>query len=154
MITAPTTPQLIEVVRAELATSIAPMVGDQRTKVALQMVDQVLATLAVRAEHEIEWMVDESEAIYGIATEALQKLGDEAGLADLVAEVGDRPRESSLSEVTARYHRATELLSVLLGLTFDGPADLHERAVALLNVRLGHELEVMGDFRPIGRGAD
>src|SRR5438552_2404757 len=54
MITRPTSAQLIDEVRRELSSNVAPQVADPQTQGSLQMVDHILATLAVRAEHEID----------------------------------------------------------------------------------------------------
>src|SRR5581483_1262354 len=63
MITRPTTAQLLEVIRRELADNVRPAVSDQQVLTSLHMVDHMLSALAVRADHELGWMAEEMAAI-------------------------------------------------------------------------------------------
>ena len=59
MLTRPTTPQILEDCRRELAEVIAPAVEDPAVAISLSMLDEVLRNCAVRAAHEIAWMHEE-----------------------------------------------------------------------------------------------
>jgi hypothetical protein len=154
MITRPTTGQLIEVVRRELAERVAPAVTDPQVTTSLQMVDHILATLARRAEHETEWMTDEMAAIETVG----QRVAD-SGLpgAPAVAEAlrafrAGRGAGRSTAEITEDYNAATEVLSRCVEATFAAGADLRDAVTGLLDQRLAHETDVIGaDFQLVGR---
>jgi hypothetical protein len=154
MITRPTTAQLIDVVRRELAERVAPAVTDPQVTISLQMIDHILRTLAVRADHEAGWMVEEMAAI-----EALGEQVAGSGLpgAAAVTEALDAFRSGrsagrSTAEITDDYNAATEVLSRCVEATFAAGGELWEAVAGLLDERLAHETEVIGpDFQLVGR---
>ena len=153
MITRPTSAQLIEEVRRELASNVAPQVTDPQVQGSLQMVDHILATLAVRAEHEIEWMLDEIDDISGV----VGRVAASADAPPSVREALDALKTSaygsrSLSDVTARYALASEALSRAIEATVATTGPLHDEVNALLDRRLEHETDVIGEFQLVARG--
>jgi hypothetical protein len=154
MISRPTTAQLIEVVRRELAERVAPAVTDPQVTTSLQMVDHILATLAVRAEHEAGWMAEEMASIEAVG----QRVAD-SGLpgAPAVADAlrafrARRGAGRSNAEITDDYNAATEVLSRCVEATFAAGGDLRDAVAGLLDQRLAHETDVIGaDFRLVGR---
>ena len=154
MISRPTTPQLLAVVRRELAEKVGPAVTDPQVATSLRMVDHILSTLAVRAEHELGWMGEEMAAI--------DEVGDRVAASGLpgatpVAEAlttfrSQRASGLHAAEITDDYNRATEVLSRCVEATFSNSGELWAAVSALLDQRLAHETEVIGeDFQLVGR---
>jgi len=154
MITAPTTAQLIEVVRRELAERVAPAVADPQVATSLQMVDHILATLAVRAGHELGWMVEEMAAVEAVGRRvAASGLSGAPAVAEaLEAFESGRSAGQSAVAVTGDYNAATEVLSRCIEATFSAEGPLRDEVTALLDQRLAHETAVIGpDFQLVGR---
>ena len=154
MITRPTTAQLIEVVRRELAERVAPAVTDPQVTTRLQMVDHILRTLAVRAEQEAGWMAEEMAAIEAVGEQVADSgLPGALTVAEALAAFrAGRGAGRSTAEVTDDYNAATEVLSRCLEATFAARGDLRDAVIGLLDQRLGHETDVIGpDFQLVGR---
>ncbi len=154
MITRPTTAQLIGVVRRELAERVAPAVTDPEVTTSLQMVDHILRTLAVRAEHEAGWMAEEIAAIEAVGEQvADSRLTGALAVAEALAAFrGGRSAGRSTAEISDDYNAATEVLSRCLEATFAAEGDLRDAVIGLLDQRLGHETDVIGaDFQLVGR---
>jgi hypothetical protein len=153
MITRPTSAQLIDEVRRELSSNVAPQLTDPQAQGSLQMVDHILRTLSVRAEHEIEWMLEEIDDISSV-------VGRFAASADAprsVKEALDALEASasgsrSLSDVTTRYALASEALSRAIEATVATPGPMRDPVNALLDRRLEHETDVIGEFQLVARG--
>lgn len=153
MIARPTTPQLLQTIKAELNDKIAPVLTDPTHIVAVQMMSSILDSLSVRTAHEIAWMIDEANATESAAADYLAAHPSATGVAAaLAAYRAIRTPGLHLAEVGAAYDSAAELLSCLADAAFaDGsPADV--RAVErLVEQRLGNELTVVGNFQAVGR---
>jgi len=153
VITRPTSGQLIEEVRRELSTNVAPQVTDPQAQGSLQMVDHILATLAVRAEHEIEWMLDEIDDISAVVGRVAASADAPPSVREALDTLHASPYGSrSLSDVTARYALASEALSRAIEATVATPGPLRDSVNALLDRRLEHETDVIGEFQLVGRG--
>jgi hypothetical protein len=154
MITRPTTTQLLEVVRRELTEKVAPAVTDPQVATSLHMIDHILHTLAVRADHELGWMAEEMAAIESVGERvAASALPGAAAVGEALAEFRSR-RAGGLhaAEVTEDYNRATEVLSRSVEATFGDDGPLRVEVSALLDQRLAHETDVIGeDFQLVGR---
>jgi hypothetical protein len=153
VITRPTSAQLIDEVRRELSSTIAPQVTDPQAQGSLQMIDHILGTLAVRAEHEIAWMTEEIAEI----SQVVGRVAAEPGSPPSVGSALDELRSSGdgsllLSDVTSRYALASEALSLAIEATVATPGALHDEVNALLDRRLEHETDVIGEFQLVGRG--
>jgi hypothetical protein len=152
MIAQPTTERLIEVVRQELRDNIAPrMADDGPTTAALQMVDQVLETLARRAAHEIAWMTEEIAELTAIGERAAALLPPGSRTTEAVAALGAAdPTSLHLDDVAARYSLASEILACA---TEEVPAGSELRAAveAALDTRLLREQDIIGEFQLVGR---
>jgi len=154
MITRPTTAQLIEVVRRELAERVAPAITDPQVSTSLQMIDHILRTLAVRAEQEAGWMAEEIAAIEAVGQQVADSglPGASAVAEGLAAFRAGRGAARSTAEITDDYNAATEVLSRCLEATFAADGDLRDAVIGLLDQRLGHETAVIGsDFQLVGR---
>ena len=154
MITRPTTAQLLEVVRRELAERVAPAVTDPQATTSLQMIDHILRTLAVRADHEAGWMAEEMAAIESLAERVA---GSDLPGAAAVTEALDAFRSGrstghSTADITEDYNAATEVLSRCVEATFTAGGELRSAVDTLLDQRLAHETAVIGpDFQLVGR---
>jgi hypothetical protein len=154
MITRPTTAQLLGVVRTEIAERVAPAVTDPQVATSLQMIDHILSTLIVRADHELGWMAEEMQAIQSVGSRVAESaLPGARQVGEALAEfVTGRSTSLHAAEVTEDYNRATEVLSRAVEATSAHRGDLRDTVLELLAARLAHEESVIGDFQLVGRG--
>lgn len=157
MITRPSTAQIVAAVRRELADVIAPEVTSPHAVASLQMLDNVLHNLEVRAGHEIAWMREEAALLEAETAAALDRLADDHR-PRAVAEALDayrRGRTGGLhyDDVQADYDRASEAFArVVEAAVYGDDPHLREHVTGLLQARLARELEIMGEFGFVGRG--
>jgi len=152
MLSRPTTEQILLDCCRELMTNVLPSLTDATAQVSVIMVETVLRNTAVRAAHEVAWMRDETADIEAYAREvAAQAPGTtlETALAALAA----APRDSlHLDDVVEAYCRAGNALSAALETAVaSGLAPLIQRGEEILDVRSGHETDVMAGWSPTGR---
>ena len=152
MLSRPTTEQILLDCCRELMTNVLPSLTDATAQVSVIMVETVLRNTAVRAAHEVAWMRDETADIEAYAREvAAQAPGTtlETALAALAA----APRDSlHLDDVVEAYCRAGHALSAALETAVaSGLAPLIQRGEEILDVRSGHETDVMAGWSPTGR---
>ena len=152
MLSRPTTEQILLDCCRELMTTVLPSLTDATAQVSVIMVETVLRNTAVRAAHEVAWMRDETADIEAYAREvAAQAPGStlETALAALAA----APRDSlHLDDVVEAYCRAGNALSAALETAVaSGLAPLIQRGEEILDVRSGHETDVMAGWSPTGR---
>ena len=76
MITRPTTQQLLDDCARELRESIMPRVTDAAARVQLEMMEQVLASCALRSAHELAWMAEECDETIAYAVAVRDELAD------------------------------------------------------------------------------
>ena len=153
MITTPTIPQLLATIRDELESVVLPHLDDATARVNVQMMQAVLNQLIERSEHEIAWMHDEMTAIEAAAERLTPNLGDTTALDEAIGEFrSKRASTMLLSEVTADYQRACEVLSRLGEAAYaagDGAA--MDEVQALIDSRLATEHAAIGEFIAVGR---
>ena len=152
MLSRPTTEQILLDCCRELMTNVLPSLTDATAQVSVIMVETVLRNTAVRAAHEVAWMRDETADIEAYAREvAAQATGTtlETALAALAA----APRDGlHLDDVVGTYCRAGNALSAALETAVaSGLAPLIQRGEEILDVRSGHETDVMAGWSPTGR---
>jgi hypothetical protein len=152
MLSRPTTEQILLDCCRELMTNVLPSLTDATAQVSVIMVETVLRNTAVRAAHEVAWMREETADIEAYAQEvAAQAPGTtlETALAALAA----APRASlHLDDVVETYCRAGNALSAALETAVaSGLAPLIQRGEEILDVRTGHETDVMAGWSPTGR---
>jgi hypothetical protein len=146
MKTQPSVVQVLAVVRDELSTAVAPA-ADAHHRKLLGMIDHLLQTIQVRAEHEIEWMVSHTRSVVALAESA-----DKAGTAspevvDALNRYREQRRESlRTSDVTANYALAAGILSAILEATVSKEDDVSAEARALLQADVSHGVDIVGDF--------
>ena len=75
----PSVAALATAIREQLSTAIAPALADDGQKKLLAIIDHLLSTIAVRAEHEIDWMVAHTADVVELA----QRRGIDDGRAPL-----------------------------------------------------------------------
>ena len=153
MITKPTSVQLLEEVRGTLALTIAPAVADPQVQASLQMIDHILAAVAVRAENEIAWMMEEIDDVQRVVGRVAESVADSASVRealDALQTAGDPGL--ALSSVTLRYALASEALSRAVEATMSSAGLLRDEVSALLDRRLAHETDIIGEFQLVARG--
>lgn len=136
MLSRPTTDKILVGIARDLREQVLPHVNDEPAKVALGMIDQILANLAVRAEHEIAWMHEE---VAQIAATAQRDAGSPASL--------------HLGDVVAWYGAASRWLSEGIENAY---ASCDQAQIntwrALIEARSAHEQRIMGTLNLVGRG--
>ena len=152
MITRPTTDTLIGDCCRELTEAILPALTDETIRLRLVMTETVLRNAAVRAAHEIAWMLAETSALMAYAAEVAVRHPSEP-LRAAMAAVEASPRDSlHLADVAGRYERAGQAFEKALAAAQEaGAADLVAQARELLRDRIATEKEVMAAYAVVGR---
>jgi hypothetical protein len=148
----PTTEQILLDCCRELMTNVLPSLTDATAQVSVIMVETVLRNTAVRAAHEVAWMRDETADIEAYA-HAVAAQAPGTALETAFAALAAAPRDSlHLDDVVETYCRAGNALSAALETAVaSGLAPLIQRGEEILDVRSGHETEVMAGWSPTGR---
>lgn len=147
MMSTPTVAQLVTAIRAQLSEVVAPAVEDPAAGRVLGMVDHLLQTIAVRAEHEIEWMVAHVEDVVGLAEEFVDGEGGSESI-DLALNRyrAEHRRSLSTSAVTENFALANGVLSAILETTVSEDGPLARRARDLMRRDVAHAVDIVGDF--------
>lgn len=152
MIPRPTTDDLIADCCRELTEQILPGLTDATLQVRLVMTETVLRNAAVRAAHEIAWLRDETEALYGYATVVAQR-HPSPDLGSGLAAVDAGPRDSlHLADVVTVYDLAGRAFEAALAAAQDaGATDLVATVRRLLHDRVETEKRIMATYAVVGR---
>jgi hypothetical protein len=153
VISRPSCSRLLEVVRAELQSTVAPAITDPGVAAVLAMIDSVLQNVGARCDHEVAWMRDEIAEIEDAAREVIDA-GVDAGsrVTDALAQLrGNRSPSDHTAAVQAEYDLAGEVLSRALEATLPLEGALRQRVRSVLEHRLRREVEIRGNFTVIGR---
>jgi ubiquinone biosynthesis protein UbiJ len=151
VITQPTTARILEVVRQELAENVLPVTTDVQAQASLQMIDHILVTVTERVQHEIAWMVEETESITALGEQVVDMGPDASGVALALAALRSSVSNSlQYDDVAARYSLAGEVLSCALE-EVPTSAPLRTAVEAQLDLRMQHEVEIMGEFELVAR---
>jgi len=153
MLSRPTTEQILLDCCRELMTNVLPSLTDATAQVSVIMVETVLRNTAVRAAHEVAWMRDETAEIESYARAVAEEAPGTEPLRAALAALAGAPRDSlHLDDVVETYCRAGNVLSAALETAVaSGLAALVQRGEEILDVRSGHETEVMAGWSPTGR---
>jgi hypothetical protein len=152
MITRPTTDALIEDCCRELTEAILPGLTDETLKLRLVMTETVLRNAAVRAAHEIAWMLGETSALMAYAAEVADRYPAGPVRAAIARIHAHRADSMELADVAERYERAGEAFAAALAAAQEaGAADLVARARELLRDRISTEKKVMASYAVVGR---
>ena len=147
MMSKPSTVQLISVIREHLSDAIAPAVSDAGQQKLLAMIDHLLQTIAVRAEHEIDWMINHVHDVVALADDMVNTASTPAA----VIEALDRYREQhqvslTASAVTANYGLAAAVLAAILEATVTDTGEHGSAARRLLQRDVARGVQVVGEF--------
>jgi hypothetical protein len=147
MMSTPTVAQLVAAIRAQLSEVIAPAVEDPAAGGALGMIDHLLQTIAIRAEHEIEWMVAHVDDVVRLAEEFTDGDGGSEPV-DLALSRYRAEQQNSLSAgaMTANFALANGVLSAILEATVSDEGPLASRARDLVRRDVAHGVEIVGEF--------
>lgn len=150
MMSKPSTMQLITAVREHLAAAILPAITDVGQQKLLAMIDHLLQTASVRAEHEIDWMVEHTREVVALGQDMVDT---GSATVDVVAALS-RYRElhgTSLtaSSVTADYGLAAELLAAMLEVTVSDAGKYGSAARDLLARDVARGVQIVGEFELI-----
>jgi hypothetical protein len=153
MLSRPTTEQILLDCCRELMTNVLPSLTDATAQVSVIMVETVLRNTAVRAAHEVAWMREETAEIEAYARAVAALAPGTPSLEAALATLAGAPRDSlHLDDVVETYCRAGNVLSAALETAVaSGLAALVRRGEEVLDVRSGHETEVMAGWSPTGR---
>lgn len=153
MLSRPTTEQILLDCCRELMTNVLPSLTDATAQVSVIMVETVLRNTAVRAAHEVAWMRDETADIEAYAHTVAAQVPGTASLDTALAALAAAPRDRlHLDDVVETYCRAGNTLSAALETAVaSGLTPLIQRGEEILDVRSGHETEVMAGWSPTGR---
>jgi hypothetical protein len=152
LITRPTTDALIGDCCRELTDAILPALTDETLRLRLVMTETVLRNAAVRAAHEIAWMLQETSALMAYAEQVAARHASEPLRAAMAAAEAGPQEGLHLAEVTDRYERAGRAFDkALAAAQAAGAADLIARARELLRDRIATEKQVMAAYAVVGR---
>jgi hypothetical protein len=152
MITRPTTDALIVDCCRELTEAILPALTDDTLKLRLVMTETVLRNAAVRAAHEIAWMLQEGSALLDYAAEVAARYPGEPLTAAIGAAEPGAADSLHLADVAGRYERAGQAFDKALAVAQQaGASDLITRARELLRDRIATEKQVMASYAVVGR---
>ena len=153
MLSRPTTEQILLDCCRELMTNVLPSLTDATAQVSVIMVETVLRNTAVRAAHEVAWMRDETADIEAYAHQVAAQAPRTASLETALTALAAAPRDSlHLDDVVETYCQAGNALSAALETAVaSGLATLIQRGEEILDVRTGHETDVMAGWTPTGR---
>jgi hypothetical protein len=153
MMTLPSSSQLIAVIRAEIQDTLGGISDDPQVVNCLDMVDSMLATIAVRCDHEIGWMMSEIDDITEVANLIVAKGIDDGRAAKGLAALRDAPLvDFGIEAVRSRYHLASSLLADCAELAVAAGGDMRRRVYSVLGKRVDHERQIRGTLELVGRG--
>ena len=153
MISRPTTAQLLEDAARELRDKVLPAVPDPGVQVAVQMLEQLVRSCAVRAANEIAWMRTEEEAMVAYAGEVVAVTRDRSTTDALDEYWLSRRGTLMLDDVCADYSLAGAAMSAALTAAMAGGEQvLSARAQELMTDRMERETIIRGEFSLPGRG--
>jgi hypothetical protein len=152
MMTTPSTSQLVRSVSSELRAKVLPELTDPALLVELEMMLSMLDMAAVRADHEIAWMLQEADGIDAALSEAARAGALPQPVVDaLDALRSSQPADLTYPEVQRHYVRASEALGCAADLAQAGDERLRSLVWSLLEGRVDHELATIGAYVAVGR---
>jgi hypothetical protein len=142
----PSVAAVVTAIREQLSTAISPALADDRQKKLLAVIDHLLQTVAVRSEHEIDWMVGQTADVVELA-ERFVAAG--AALEPVVTALR-RYREGqrsglTTSVVTANFALAAEVLSTVLEATSTDDGEIAVTARELMARDVQRGIDIVGD---------
>jgi hypothetical protein len=121
-------------------------------RIAVQMMENVLRNCAERAAHEIAWMHEETATMLAFAERVAASPATTPQVEGAIAAFRAGASSSlHLDDVSATYSLAGECLSTALEAALAADDELHCAGRAVLELRLAHEQEIMGEWTMVGR---
>jgi hypothetical protein len=152
VITAPSTSQLVRSVSAELRAKVLPRIADPALLVDLEMMLSMLDMVAVRADSETAWMLQEADDVNEVLSEAAAAGVLPAPVLEALGELqASRPADLGYTEVQRHYGLAGEALARAADLAHAGDPRLQPLVWSLLQRRVDHELATIGAYVAVGR---
>ncbi len=142
----PSVAAVVTAIREQLSTAISPALADDRQKKQLAVIDHLLQTVAVRSEHEIDWMVGQIADVVELAERFVAAGAAPEPVATALQRYRDGHRPGlATSVVTANFALAAEVLSTVLEATAadDGEIALTARELMARDVQRG--IDIVGD---------
>jgi len=147
MMSRPTTAQLVDAIRENLSAAILPAIDDPGQQKLLAMIDHLLQTVAVRAEHEIDWMVTHNRAVVALAQDVVEAgSAPEPVIAALARYRENHSTSLAAREVTANYALAAEVLAAMLEASISDAGEFGGAARELLQRDVEHGVQIVGEF--------
>jgi hypothetical protein len=147
MMSQPSVVQLVSAIREQLTMVVEPALEDEGRRKVLGMIDHLLQTIQVRAEHEIEWMVGHTNNVVALAERAVRDGHAAPAVAEALRQYhGGRRQTLKTSDVTADYGLAAEVLSAILESTVSDDYPVAVEARALLQSDIQHGVDIVGEF--------
>jgi len=153
MIIRPTASRLLDSVREELATTIAPLVDDAEAQGRLAMIDSILASVSVRVQNEVAWLREEIADAEAAGRAVIDAGADTDGkvATALTALAGGRAAGDDLEQIHDEYDLAGEVLSCAIEAALPVGGDLRTQVEDVLGRRIEREVEIRGEFALAGR---
>lgn len=153
MIIRPTASRLLDSVREELTTTIAPLIDDAEAQDRLAMIDSILAGVSVRVQNEVAWLREEIADAETAARAVIDAGADTDGrvAAALAALAGGRAQRDDLTQLHDEYDLAGEALSCAIEAAMPVGGDLRAQIEDVLGRRIAREVEIRGEFALAGR---
>jgi len=150
MMSKPSVVQLVGAIRENLSGAIAPAVANPGAQKLLLMIDHLLQTIGVRAEHEIDWMVTYADDVANLAERMVAADTAPASVTETLHRY-HKQRSTSLatSAVTANYALAGDVLSAILEATISDEGDVGVSARGLLARDVAYGVDIVGEFELI-----
>jgi uncharacterized protein YdaL len=147
MIVSPSITQVLRGVIHELGGTLKSGITDPTKIAQIDTMIGVLGSCAVRANHQSQWMLDESTAIITLA-EAYQTAGKSNAVIDAAL-----TSVAKASNDMDRYEAASQALSSMSDIGISAGDDLYAGLFSLMETRLANEMNVIGGgFEAAGRG--
>lgn len=148
MISRPTTQQLLDDCAREVRETLAPLIADPAVRVRMEMLEQLIASCAVRSAHEIAWMVEECQAMDTFTAAVVEAYPNATVVAETRADYVEAVTGSTslhLDDCVRHYDLAGRAFSEALDVAMRGDRpELAEQARKLIVARTDRE----GDTRP------
>jgi hypothetical protein len=151
----PTTQQLLDDCARELRESVMPAVADPAVRVKLEMMEQIVASCALRAGNELAWIDEECDAMEAYAADVAGAFADADGAS--VGALVERYRAGRrgglrLDDRVHDYDLAGRAFSAALALAMRrGHAGLTARARDMVTARNEREGVLRPNFSFPGR---
>ncbi len=142
----PSVAAVVTAIRDQLSTGISPALADDRQKKLLAVIDHLLHTIAVRSEHEIDWMVGQSADVVELAQSFVAAGAAPEPVATALQRYRDGHRPGlATSVVTANFALAAELLSTVLEATSTDDGEIAVTARELMARDVQRGIDIVGD---------